>query len=239
MYPSRIVGVGNSCGDPMVSFTLSSKSIPYRQLNFTKDETRANVFPKVGFEDHPTNQDPEVDHYSSIVTGKNKLASWAVAFNGHMAKRTHKDLEDGMNPFMSLDLTLLGFRGARQDARIRGIVYIPKSEDPSYWLGVSNTDTNEKHIRGYPNPTIQSPKDKLYFIYDKNTTIESCLELDTERRSPDELAKYVHENLFDGKMLFGLATGVAVLRDGKFNLGIYNNNFNESTVERWKKEYSK
>jgi len=240
MYPSRITGVGIHRGNPIASFTLSSKSIPYRQLNFTKNKTRINVFPKYGYEDHPTNQDPEVDHYSCIVTGNNPIGDfWAVTFNGHMAKRTSRNLADGMSPFVALDMTLLDFRGAPFDARIGGVVYIPSTKEPSFWLGTSDTDNLEKRIVGYPSPRKKTPENKLYFMYDKNTDLESCFEMNDKPMSENELAQYIHENILGGNILFGLGTGVAVFQNGKFNLGIYNKNFNESDVQKWEEQYKK
>lgn len=238
MYTSRIVGAGKFKGDPLVFFVLSSKSIPFRELRINTDKKRIYVHPKKGFESHPTNQDPEVDNYSCITTGENKLKDkWAVAFNGHMSKRTNNNLQ-AMNPFTALDLTLLDFRGMKNDARIGAIAYsIECNKECSLWLGMNDIEKPEKRICSYPNYRIKNIEDQLIFIYDKNTNLESCFEIKTQERSSEGLAQYIHENLIGQEILFGVATGVAIIRRDKFDLGIYNLPFNEDKIAEWDKKY--
>src|SRR3989339_859098 len=177
MYTSRIVGVGMHQGRQFVSFTLTSKSIPYRELRVNEKKRRINVYPRTGFEDHPTNKDPEVDNYACITAGEFRGDIWAISFNGHMCKRTNYNLLEGMSPSMALDLTLMDFRGLPGDARISAIAHSPKPvprsdrdyREPSFWLGTNDTERREKRIAGYPNERQNTLENTLLFIYDSDT----------------------------------------------------------------------
>ena len=236
MYTSRIVGVGTHKGNPLVSFILSSKSIPYRELRVNEKGGKINVFPKEGYENHPTNQDPEVDNYSCIRTGKTKSGDYyMVTFNGHMCKRTEANIKDGINPLIALDLTLLEFRGARNDARIGGVSFRDKDGDISLYLGMNDADKCEKRICAYPNERVQSIDDKILFIYDKGTDLEKIHKLNISDTSATELAAFLHHNIIGEEILFGIATGVAIMKGTEFELGVYNSDFDEGTLKKWGK----
>lgn len=243
MYTSRIVGIGNYKSKPLVFFTLASQSSPYRELRIDKKKDKINVYPKKGYEEHKTNQNPEIDRYACIVTAKNQSHAWIVGFNGHMAKRTSKNIEDGLNPFMALDSTLFEFRGLKNDARIGAVAYCPLKKDSknqdSYWLGINDTERKEKRIAGYPNERHITLENKLLFVYDKDTRIESSFDLKKEGLSAKELARYIHENIIGQEIYFGLATGVALLEENGFSLGVYNPKFDEKDIAKWKKQIKK
>jgi len=255
MYTSRIVGTGEHKGRPIVSFTLASKSIPFRRLTINPEQTKVNVFPLSSFAAHPTNQNPEVDKYACLVTKsipqvpkipqdisgsvlqevlsglQNKVM---IAFNGHMSKRALNNMRDGMPPQIALDSTLFEFRGAKNDARIAAAAYQDYAGDRAYFLGVNDADSGEKRVKRYP-----AIHDRLFFIYDKKTTFESKFGfLDTAETSAEGLAKYIHENIVGEEILFGQGTAVGILTDnGKFELGVFNADVTEATVARWQKAY--
>lgn len=234
MYTSRIVGVGFHKGDPLVSFTLASKSIPFREFRVNQEKGRINVFPKTGYEDHPSNQDPEIDNYSCIRTGffPNE-GPYLVVFNGHMCKRTEANLRDGLSPMMALDLTLLDFRGAPHDARIGGISLKDAMGWKKSYLGMHDSDKGEKRVCSYPNERVPTLEETLVFIYDKDTDLEKTYQLPSTLTSAADLAEDLHKNIIGQEILFGVATGVAVMREGRFDLGVYNHPFDESTLQRW------
>ncbi|MEK6889761.1 MAG: IMP cyclohydrolase [Nanoarchaeota archaeon] len=234
IYTSRIVGVGNYEGKPLVTFTLASKSIPFRELRINHEKSRINVYSKKGFENHQTNQDPEVDNYSCIRTGVTKLGErFMVTFNGHMCKRVTSNLVDGINPLTSLDLTLLAFRGAPNDARIGGISFFNKEGKNSYYLGVNDVDRGEKRICSYPNFRIKELENRIAYIYDRDTNFEKVYDLVIPGLSTQELANNIHNNIVGQEIKFGLATGVAIMNQEKFEFGVFNNNFDEETIKRW------
>ena len=243
MYTSRIVGVGDYQGCPLVSFTLASQSLPQRELRILpKDEKhpedkRVYAFPRAGFEMWQALAYPEVDNYACIVPDKNRQGLWAVVFNGHMAKRVSSNIRAGIPPNVALDLTLTDFQGARNDARIGGVAYLQPERTPILFLGINNTDTGDKRVRGYPNDQIKEVRNKLFFVYDKNTNIESCFEFSVSDLSPNQLAEHIHRNIIGEEIMFGLGTGIAILREGDFHLGLYNNPFNGEDIQRWREEY--
>jgi IMP cyclohydrolase len=230
-----MIGVGKFESMPLVFFTLASKSLPYRELRINEKAEKIQVFPKRGYENHPTNQNPEIDCYSCIVTGRNQTRGYMVSFNGHMAKRTGYNLIDGMNPLMALDLTLLDFRGLKNDSRIGAIAYFSlQKKEESFWLGISDTDRNEKRIAGYPNNRHRDLENKLLFAYDRDTELEKSFKMDIRESNPNKIAEYIHKNVIGKEIIFGLGTGVALFDGKNFQLGVYNSDFDEAMVERWK-----
>ena len=211
-----------------------------REIKINSKKRRMNVFEKKGFENHPTNKDPEVDNYACITLGRDSSDNcWAVSFNGHMCKRTNYNLLDGMNPFMALDLTLLEFRGLKNDARIGSIAYSSPREGNTFWLGMTDIEKPEKRIYGYPNKKIQDLENKLIFIYDKRTSLESTFNFKEKGiKDPSRLAEHIHENIIGKEIIFGLATGIALKNSGEFELGVYNNDITEEKVKEWKREYA-
>lgn len=238
IYPSRIVGVGMYSGNPLITFTLASKSIPFRELKVNQERGKINVVPKKGFENHPTNQDPEVDNYSCIRTGvANRREKFMVAFNGHMCKRVTSHLEDGMNPFTALDLTLLTFRGAPNDARIGAISCSLPSGETRFFLGINDADRGEKRIISYPNDVFKDLSDRVVFVYDANTSRENLFDLRTHPNlTAKNLARFIHHNILSQEIAFGLATGVALMKPGEFELAVYNRRVDKNLVERWRAE---
>lgn len=236
MYTSRIVASGMYKGRPMVSFTLASKSIPFRELKIDASLKKINVFPKKGYENHSTNSDPEVDNYSCIRVGQTNFgARYMVAFNGHMAKRTEANLLEVTNPFVSLDMTLLEFRGMKHDARIGAIAYMQPSGGFDFFLGVNDRDRGEKRICSYPNDRITNLEDRIIFIYDRDTRFEKSFELkDKTINSADKLAEHIHKNIIGEEISFGLATGIAIMDKDKFELGIYNEKIDEYKLNAWR-----
>lgn len=237
MYTSRIVAVGSVGNNILASFTLASKSIPYRELRVNFVKKKVNVYPRVGYESHPTNQDPEVDNYACIRAGQLRSGDWyAVSFNGHMCKRTEANLKDGLNPIMALDQTLLEFRGLKNDARIGAVgIQSPDGRNKIY-LGTNDTDRGEKRICAYPNERIKDISNKLLFIYDKNTDFENVFPLTNPPENPSDLAAFIHNNIIGKEISFGIATAVAVIGQGGVNLGVYNAPLNEDIVAAWKEK---
>ncbi|MBR9691156.1 hypothetical protein GOV06_00045 [Candidatus Woesearchaeota archaeon] len=239
MYTSRIVGVGVYHQKPLVSFTLASKSIPYRELRANAKKGKINVFPRKGYESHSTNQDPEVDNYSCIRSGKvEDLGSiYMVTFNGHMCKRTAKNIQDNMRPEIALDLTLLEFRGLPNDARIGGVSSLDREGNINLYLGTNDIEKKEKRICAYPNKRRENLEDRLFFIYDKDTDLEKEFKLNTSVDDPENIAEYIHKNIIGEEMLFGIGTGVALFDEGEFRLGVYNAEVNEDIVEQGMGKY--
>ena len=245
MYSSKIVGVGEHLGNPLVFYGLVSRSKPYRELRLNLEKRRVNVFPKLGYENHPTNTDPEVDNYACIKAGRLGEDLFLTTFNGHMTKRTHQNLVDGLNPFIALDLTLLEFRGLPGDSRIGGIAYSPKpreKSDPeyksnSYWLGVHDMKRKEKRISAYPNNRQTSLENKVVFVCNQDTEFEKTLALPTKELTPEELAKYIHQNILGGDLLFNLSTAVGLVKQRSFEFGVYNQPVSEEDLEKWALKY--
>ena len=236
-YTSRIVGVGMYNSRPLVSFTLASESKPYRELRVSPKGDRINVFPRPGYENDQSNTDPDVDNYACIVAGTVPAlgASFLVAFNGHMSKRTAYNLKDNMNPLMALDQTLLEFRGLHHDARIGGVSYV-NSNGVSLYLGVNNTDKQEKRVCAYPNGRRPCLENRLLYIFDRDTDLEKECVLPPDVLTPDYLARWIHENIRGGALPYGAATGVALLVGQKPVFGVHNLPVDEAMVRRWKQE---
>ncbi len=224
VYTSRVVGVGNYEGCPLVGFTLASRSIPFREFRIDEKKGKINVFPRRGYEGHETNQDPEVDNYSLIRTRRlDDGRRFMVVFNGHMCKRTEGNIKDGMNPMTSLDLTLLDFRGAPNDARIGGVSFMDAQGNSSFYLGVNDRDRGEKRVSLFPNSEVGSIDNKFIFIYDKDTRFAKVCEIKRDNLSSEGVAEYLHHNLLgDREIDFSVATGVAIMKPNSFELGVYN-----------------
>jgi len=241
MYTSRIVGFGKYQELPFVCFILASKSMPYRELRINTLKNRINVFPRKGYEDHPTNKDPEVDSYSCIRAGMmpSNQGAYLIAFNGHMTKRVEANLKEGMPPFTALDLTLLDFRGAHDDARIASLMVAHSDNNHQGYLGVNDIDREEKRILKYPNERIHTLDDRIIFIFDKDTNFEHQKIISASDLNAETLAEYLHKNIIDKEIFFGLGTGIALWNGSSFNFGAYNHPVDEVIVNQWQLKYQR
>ncbi len=195
---------------------------------------KINVFPKKGYEDHSTNQDPEVDNYSCIRFLNKQCGDYLISFNGHMCKRTQENLQDGMNPLMALDLTLLTFRGAIGDARIGCVNHLKPNGISHLYLGVNDIERGEKRVSRYPNQDVSNLENKILFIYDKDTSFQKIHQIAPDLSlTPDGFAQYLPNNVIGEEILFGLSTGVAILAEKEPQFGIYNNCVNQDRIENW------
>lgn len=238
MYTSKIVGVGNYNNNPFVFYNLSSRSKPFRELRLDKEKGKVNVFPRKGYESHPTNTDPETDNYSCIKTGRLNDARFITAFNGHMAKRTNQNLLDGMSPLVALDLTLLEFRGQVGDARLGAVAYSANEKPTSYWLGINDISRREKRVLGYPNNRYPNLENKAVFVYNQDTELEKSLLLPNGNLSAEELAEYIHKNILNSSLIFNLSTAVGIIRPNCFELGVYNPKISVQDLEIWALNYT-
>jgi hypothetical protein len=236
MYTSRIVGTGTHKGRPIVAFTLASRSIPYRELRAFPDKGKINVFPRQGYENHPTNIDPEVDCYACVKTGAANGMRFMASLNGHHCKRVASHLKQGLPPQMALGLTMLDFPAYTGDARIGALAYLSGGKNLHY-LATNDDDRKEFRIAAYPNECHSGLDDKLLFIHDTDTRLQKYLLLRTDEMSPEGLAHYIHNNIGGRELLFGAGTGVAMLEGENFKIGVYNHPVDEAAVARWQRLY--
>ncbi len=266
MYTSRIVGVGDFKGNPLVSFTLASRSIPYRKLVSNAGKRKINVFPRDEKKDHSTNQDPEVDNYACIMGRHMQLIDsvpleiqdangsiaqeyfsmivpflkyhFLVASNGHMCKRCMDNLVNGMPLNIAIDSTLHEFRGASNDARIIAAAKRKYDGSVSYCLGINDKDRGEKRVLSYPNQRVNNLTNRLVYVYDRNTDFENIFDLNDAPPigSLDDLAKYIHQNIIGEEISFGVATGIGILENKEFRFGVYNREFTAEDLDRWRAE---
>ena len=232
MYTSRLIGVGRFQGNPIASFTLASRSIPYRRLGIDPKGTKINVFPLEGYGDAGGNENPEVDNYACLKTGhvKDIDADYIVAFNGHMTKRVTQKLDANMRPDYALHMVLGDFFGMPSDARIGGCAY--RKEDVSAYIGVNDSDQGHMYVKSYPDNSIKNLENMLLYVFDKDTSAPKTFALDTRIEDPTELAEYIHNNIIGEEIKYGLGTGVAYM-NGDFKLGVYNTPDLVDKIEGW------
>lgn len=232
-YRGRVVVLANYEGIPAVGFILASRSEQEREIRANQEKGRIDVVATGLLEEKIAGAsqfpwDYANDIYSCVLSFCCKDGQKGiVAFNGRAGRRIKDMMESGRNyfPEACLEKTLEVFPPkVANDPRLGAVVFIGK-DCPEFYFGTFGLEDEKPIIMKLDG---LGEKNKAKFIALSSPSAIGEISLDAAQ-SPDELAQQIFYRVLGNSPIFGIGSGVCMLRGGEFQFGKYNRQVKEQS----------